>query len=502
MGKRTYTEVQQTALILPFVQTGEYYFNKGLKAYRKRDLNNAKKYLQRAIQLEPRDPMFLCQLAVVLTDLGNYQQSNKLHTTILNEIDSDMTECMYFMANNYAHLGLFQEANKYAMMYLKHEPDGEFAEDTEDLLDLLSIETSDDDIDFEVEDELILKQEQARELLETGNLQEAIELLNEITQEYPEFWSAYNNLALAHFYTGEIATASRLLEEVLAKNPGNLHALCNMLVFLYYQRKNRKVKELTKKLECIYPILIEHRYKLGATFGLIGRYDLAFKWLRKLQRQGFDGDETFYYWLAYSAYFTGNISIAESAWKRVIEDNPDKKGTEPWSGDRPNSLLTISHPHDKWLQGDFIEERLYGLFLASKSNSPASCIDLKENQLYSTLEKEFAEFVWHSFNKKSTYNGPSYIEEGYKVADSLFKNNKGTDEALEELYLTWFMLYDQLMNEEYSLSNESAWAAATEFVWRTLQHQTVTKKQLSEKYAISQSTLSKYVKNVQSLFEV
>ncbi|MDF0728298.1 tetratricopeptide repeat protein [Cytobacillus sp. S13-E01] len=500
MGKQTYNEIQQTAQILPFVQTGEYYLKKGLKAYHKRDLYNAKKYLQRAIQLEPRDPLILFQLAVVLTEMGKYQQSNKLHTTIIEDIDTDMTECFYFLANNFAHLGLFQEAHKYATIYLKKDPDGEFAEDTEDLLELLTIESSGDDIDFDVEDDLILKQEKARELLEEGNLQEAISLLNEITEEYPEFWSAYNNLALAHFYTGEVDIASKLLEEVLAKNPGNLHALCNMLVFLYYQRKNRKVKELIRKLECIYPILTEHRYKLGATFGLVGRYDLSFKWLRKLQRQGFEGDETFYYWLSYAAYFTGHIQLSENAWKRVIEENPDKKGSEPWSGDRPNSLFTISHPHDKWLEGDFIEERLYGLFLASKSNSPVSCIDLKENGLHSTLEKEFAEYVANLFKKKTKYKAPLYIQEGYTVCEIIYTRNLSDETATEELYLTWFMLYDQMINDSCDLTNTTAWAAATEYVWRKRQNEQITQKRISEKYEISISTLGKYVKYVNQLF--
>ena len=45
-----------------------------------------------------------------------------------------MTECHYFLANNYAHLGMFKEAYRHASAYLEKEEDGEFSEDAEDLL--------------------------------------------------------------------------------------------------------------------------------------------------------------------------------------------------------------------------------------------------------------------------------------------------------------------------------------------------------------------------------
>lgn len=61
----------------------------------------------------------LSQLAVIYTEMGFYQQSNELLDFILTNINEKMTECYYFKANNYAHLGLFHEAYKAAETYLK-----------------------------------------------------------------------------------------------------------------------------------------------------------------------------------------------------------------------------------------------------------------------------------------------------------------------------------------------------------------------------------------------
>ncbi|MCA1031528.1 tetratricopeptide repeat protein [Bacillus timonensis] len=493
--KKTYKKGEQTGKIVPFIQTGEYYFNKGLLSYRKRDLYKAKKYLTRAVHLEPSDPMIICQLAVVLSELADYTLSNKLLHSVVDEHDPDMTECFYFLANNYAHLGLFQEANKYANYYLELDEDGDFAEDTEDLLDLLSIEMDEDADDYEVEDELIVKQENARALLEEGKLEEATLLLQEIIQEYPEFWSAHNNLALAYFYTGNVKSATQIVEDVLEKNPGNLHALCNALVFLYYQRKTKKVKDLTQKLEQVHPLLIEHRYKLGATFGLIGRYDLSFKWLRHLQKQGFEGDDTFYYWLSYASYFTGNTALAEATWKKVVEMNPQKAGSEPWllQGEKP-----VKNAHVRWLQGEYIEERLFGIYLEGKTKTSSSIKDLNQVTLHSTLEKEFADYSLARNKHQLKNTTPAYIQDGYEIIDLLFEKNQPSDSGL---YLTWFLIFDEAIHRSSKLHNIPAWAAATEYIWLTAQSKKVTQKELAHKYSISYTTIAKYIKVVKLMLE-
>lgn len=61
----------------------------------------------------------------------------------------------------------------------------------------------------------------------------------------------------------------------------------------------------------IKPYLVEHRYKLGATFALVGKHEEAFLLFRQLQKAGYDGDAGFYFWYAHSAYFTGHVDIAK-----------------------------------------------------------------------------------------------------------------------------------------------------------------------------------------------
>jgi tetratricopeptide (TPR) repeat protein len=393
------------------------------------------------------------------------------------------------MANNYAHLGLFHEAYKCATHYQSKEPNGEFIEETEDLLDLLTIEGADEEDPFLDSDELIVKQDAAKSLLENGKLEEAISLLKEIVTDFPEFWSAYNNLSLAYFYMGDVQQAKDYLDMVLDKNPGNLHALCNLLVFYYYERQDDKVEELAQRLGLIYPILFEHRYKLGATFALVGQYELAFKWLRAIYRQGFDGDDTFYYWLSYSAYFTGKEELARTSWDRVIDINPEKAGSEPWSSEKKSAVRPMTMP---------IEERLLAIFLAAETKQLDQIQFFQSAKVpQSVFEREFMDLAIAHVNgeiKKSVSEKSKFT---YQAAQVLFENNKTMNEGL---YLFFFKTALKAKREEMPLKNHLAWACALEYVWKKENGYKVTQTELAEQYSISGKTLSKYSAFIKNLW--
>ncbi|KPB05600.1 tetratricopeptide repeat protein [Bacillus sp. CHD6a] len=473
MGKNP--NVKQVAKIIPFAQNGDYFFQKGIRAYRKRDLYKARKWLQRAEAMKPSDASIMCQLAIVLTELGDYQRSNELLEDIIEDLAPDMHDCHYFLANNYAYLGLFQEARKHAEEYLTMEPDGEFVEDTEDLIDLLEIEVDEAEDYVDGQDHLIVMQENARGLLEKGELDQALELLEQIIEEYPQFWSAYNNLALAYFYKGNLAEAREVLEEVLEKNPGNLHALCNLLVFFHYENNVKEMNKLANSLEKVTPILVEHRYKLGATFGLIGRHELSYKWLRSLQKNGFQGDATFYFWLANAAYQTERYTVAEQAWSKVLELNPEKAGTEPWN-----------QMEDKTVEEEEAEQ-LFHIFQSSSSSNTTVKNVLEQSFVTSTV-REFAMFAL--LKRRDV---PINVVNGYEIASLL--NTKQADMIVKE----WFDLYARALKQAVTFTNAPAWAAAFAYVWSKGNGHAVTQKELVEAYGVSASTLRKYIKKVEGL---
>lgn len=496
---------QENGVVLSFIPTGEYYFNKGLNAFNRHDLAGAKKYLERAVHLDPYEPMIACQLGLVYMQLEEYQQSNELFKRIIDELDPSMAECLYFLANNYAELGLFNEAHKHVTAYLEADPYGDFVEDAEDLLYIIGTEDEDGEDSFLIKDELILKQDKARQLLESGNFQKAVEILKGVIQEFPDFWSAYNNLALGYFYLGEMEMAAKVLDDLLVKNPGNLHGICNLAVFLYHQRRDIELDDLLKGLEKVQPILIEHQYKLGATFALIGRYQQAYLWLNKLKKIGFDGDSSYYYWLAQSAHYTGHEQTAKNAWKQVVEINPEKAGQEPW-----NDLAKIDVGFEdhvtstiKKLRSEYMEERLFGIFILSKSKRKEEMIghpDFKSLEEFSLTEKVYLANVLDS-ELKDQFDPDGVISKAHHVANILYENHHPISAVSSGLFLMWFSIFLEGVKRGQEFSNQQAFAAATEYVWHQLKNEKKSQAEISNKYKISTSTLQKYTKVIRSYYQ-
>ncbi|MBB2481234.1 tetratricopeptide repeat protein [Bacillus sp. APMAM] len=501
MAKDSKVRQEQQGVVLSFIPTGEYYFNKGINAYHRHDLKKAKKYLQRAMQLEPYEPMIACQLGLVCMQLDEFQQSNELFTQILDELDPSMTECHYFLANNYAELGLFHEAYKHANKYLELDPYGEFAEEAEDLIYVINTEETDLEDSLYMQDELIMKQEKARQLLESGNFQMAIKNLQELIEKYPDFWSAYNNLALGYFYLGEMEKAANVLKELLDKNPGNLHALCNLAVFLYHQHRDEELQELINGLEKIQPLLIEHQYKLGATFALLGKHQKAFYWLNKLKKQGFEGDASFYYWLSHVAYSTGHEQTSKSAWKQLLELSPEKEGTEPWNknqqGDEgfENHVTSILNK----LKSDDLEERLFGIFLISVSNRRQEIIShpyFKSLDEFTITEKIYLANVLDA-GMKEQFDPDGIIGKGHGVATLLYEHHHPVYPQTTGLFHMWFSIFINGLKEGISFANQPAYAAAVDYVWNKIHHEKISQSEIAKQYHISPSTLQKYIKMIQ-----
>ncbi len=314
--------------VLAFYPTGEFYFIKGVKAFQKGDYRLAKKYLKRAWQLAPHEPLIACQYAIVLTETEEYKDSNAILLKVLKDIKPTMHECHYFLANNYAYLGLYKEAITHARLYLNNDPRGEFAEDAKELLEVISMEEGDFPGQIFKEDEIIENHERAKMFLADGKFDEAIVLLTDLIQAYPDFWPAYNNLALAHYYNGERKLAKDLIDRVLEGNPGNLHALCNLAIFSFYE--GQSVEPMIEVLTKIHPISTDHRFKLGVTLTILGEYETGFQWLKSIRMLGFQPDASYYYWLAIAAYYAEDKELAQKTWAHLVEIDPEKSGMEPW----------------------------------------------------------------------------------------------------------------------------------------------------------------------------
>lgn len=481
--------------IISFIPDGEFYYKKAIKAMQIERFQDAHKYLKRATELSPDDPLILMQLGVLMMEEGRFDEALE----ILQEaymLDQEVPEIVFYLAEIHAHLGLLIEAKAYAEKYLKMEVAGSFQDDAEEIIDFVN---QFDMADTEEDSEVFILQEKARHHMESGEFKDAVIILENIISDYPELWASYNNLALAYFYLGKIQQAYDILDDVLEKNEGNLHALCNLAVFYYYEEKNEELQQLLEMLTKFKPYLIEHRYKLSATFSLIGKHEEAFQLFHQMEKQGFDGDAGFYFWYAHSAYFTGHQAIAEKAYAKLVEIDETKAGYEPWK-DIEEELHAGHVEKDrayllKKIQNEFSSERMFGYYLLGKSAYKQEILSHPTYIDLSRLSQEENVFLMSSLSKEFqlTFDFSKAYIRAYETTELLYRAYGPLNYEATYLFQMWFTLCEEAMRDDYAFKNPKALASAVDYMFHSSRYEEVTKKEMAGKYGISVPTLTKYV---------
>ena len=133
---------QRNFNVVPFTRDAPYYARKGAYYSQKNKPSKALLYLQKAVETEPDDPLNHYNLACLLSKTNHLEEANRIFDHIVRNMDTDLTECYFFMAVNYGLMEDLDEAKRFLLKYLETSPEGDMAEDAEDLL--LAMEDEDE----------------------------------------------------------------------------------------------------------------------------------------------------------------------------------------------------------------------------------------------------------------------------------------------------------------------------------------------------------------------
>ena len=292
----------QGTKVVPFSPDAAFFFERGVRYLNRHDLSRALKSFRKAVECEPSNAVNHCNLAGVLSELGDFEESNQVLQSVLSEIAPDMAECYFYMANNYANLGEYELAEEHVVKYLEIDPTGEFAPDADEMLDVLIHEYGGGEILRESRRKQLetnRERDRARTLLEEGRFHEASTLLELEIERQPDAVAARNNLALARYYLGQIAEAEALTRHVLDIEPLNVHALCNLAVFLRHSGSDPdEYKQIVGLLKKLTPLQFDQGYKLATTLGILGEHRAAYALFLQLVEFGDRHDPALYFALA------------------------------------------------------------------------------------------------------------------------------------------------------------------------------------------------------------
>lgn len=476
------------ARVISFIPDGEYYYQKGITAYQKGDLYRAKKFVERAIAFNPNDPEYLCQEAAILAELEHYEESIHLLKRVVNELDESMTECYFFMANNFAYLGRYEEAVRELKLYLSTDPHGGFIQEARELYRVLSMESGGA---IQEEEGYIADHEKGRQALERGHYQKAIYFFKKVLNERPNFWVAYNNLAIAYYSMGNVEKSFETLESVISEDPGNIHALCNLATFYERQGEAMNLERIKNTLDKLHPIFPEHRNKLGATYFFMGDFELAYRWLKSAERAGSYWDQPFYYWLALTAYRIGRPQEALKAWEKAdfFSETPYQpldygKIREMLSAEdaRENPIIRSLINHE--LRDDFSEAKTFALFY----------LDFLGDEEAKNVIQSVARRQHEQKTIRSIANALAKSADDPRLAIMKRLEEKwGEGRPLVNqfaLYDWWRVLFEKLEGNSAAIDID-AWAASLEYLWKKENQEKMTQGEIVKKYDITVYRLRK-----------
>lgn len=305
--------------VIPLVLNASLYYNKAIDAAERNNYTKALRFFTRAVEIEPDNPVNHCNVAGILSEMGRFEESNHILRYILDNIAPNLHECYFYLANNYAYLNQFEEAERNAVRYLHYAPDGVYAEDTEELLEHLSYELG-RSTHIEEDHHQFAKGEfndRARRLLEQGKFSEATKVLKETIAKYPDFLPARNNLALTYYYSGKMDEAISEAYRVLDQEENNLHALCNLAIFFKEMGEVQRLKDILSGLTKLYPMHSENVYKLATTLGILGEHEACYRLFLTLYKDHGMNTPSLIHQIAVAAYNIDDINEAERWWRKL-----------------------------------------------------------------------------------------------------------------------------------------------------------------------------------------
>ncbi|MGO4540971.1 tetratricopeptide repeat protein [Paenibacillus sp. 2TAB19] len=324
MKEKRLVAVDTQTKVIPIQWDATFFFERAVRSLDRFHYDKALKYFRRAVEYEPDNPVNHCNMAGILSEMGNYEESNRILNMIMDELDPTMTECYFYMANNYANMEQYEAAEGALIQYLEEDPDGQFLDEAEDMMDLLHYELERPTQLKNIKSrEGMIEHDQARTLLEEGKFTEAVRILEQITQQQPDFLAARNNLALAYYYMGMFDKAMETIQEVLDLEAGNLHALCNLAIFYQHEGDETNLRPLVDLLIKTAPFHQEHAFKLATTMGILGEHGSAYRHFSRLLKDAeLHQDPCLYHYAAVASCNIGRLQEAERLWKQAIKLDP------------------------------------------------------------------------------------------------------------------------------------------------------------------------------------
>lgn len=310
--------------VLAFERPADFYYRTAQKMMDNGDYITAVSLLRRALAKDPGNLEYSICYAELLTDMYKFEESNSVLFDLLARDGAVTPECFFNLGRNFLGLNDFSKAKDSFEKYIEDEPDGDYLDDMEDLFFLL-------EGSFDPEMALVSDLEEKKALkkaligkkaLDASDYDKAIQQLEEAQLDNAGFLFAKNNLALAYFCVGRIREAYEKTREVLAADPQNVHANCNMALFLRSENEDesRIATYIAAAMSCSSEVP-DDIYKMAITLCEMKEYEKSLPYLQQMMDYN-PYDEKLLFYIAMTCYNLGDYKEAISYLSDIVVLDP------------------------------------------------------------------------------------------------------------------------------------------------------------------------------------
>lgn len=317
-------KTNKTGKVIPFTQNATFYMKRGAKELEKNDLIAAVHKYREAYERAPEDAEIAVALAEILSQMQRFEESNQILFRLLADREDAPPECHFGLACNYFGMQDYDRAADSLEDYLELEPDGEFAADAEDFLDLIDddeamFETTGLRGDDDYEDNAVTHF--ARSLLASGEVGYAVEELEHRHSQTPKSIKIREQLAVAYFVANRKDEAKKLANGILSEDATNV--LANSTLALSEIEEGNRALALARldemaKIRSLEP---EELHSIAVLQLDLERFADAEKTLNQMMH-AMPYDENVLHKLAYTRYMQGDAEGAKAYYQKLLRIDP------------------------------------------------------------------------------------------------------------------------------------------------------------------------------------
>ncbi len=348
--------------VVTFERGAEFYFDLGYKYIQKGNMKTALRYIEKAVSLKPKDSFLQFNYAGLLAELGDIDRSTEVLVNIVKNLDPDYLECYFGLGCNYLQMQKIKKSSEYFSLYLEKDPNGEFSEEAEELLEMLTmIKDANNNLDDEELEKIYKIEEEAINHLEKREYEKATQKFEMVVEMLPNAVPARNNLSLAYYYLGFLDKAIELAREVLSYEETNVHANCNLAIFYNKQGTTSWVEKQIRIISKIRTDNEDYLYKIGDTYGSLGRHADAYRTFKKLLATD-PINPMYVHFAAVAAFNSRKYKESVKLWERLVSLDSENILSEYYIGaayrQLDNEDESIHFPYVYQLPRDEIKNRL------------------------------------------------------------------------------------------------------------------------------------------------